>query len=173
MLGRLILLVGLMSFQTTARAVEMNVDIVAGTFNGQSLCDLSVEKVSDILGRPADTRMRRAGTDAYYYDQGLMFFFSKESVVGLTVYFAVQKSAETGGAFKPYAGKFNQGISGVWKLERFLEAFPEFTMEEDVKLEGKRLLLFKSKMTWLQLEVETSSGVVVRLTYSRANLWWQ
>jgi hypothetical protein len=155
------------------RAAEMNVDILAGTFNGQSLCDLSVEKVSDMLGRPADIRAPRAGTNAYYYDRGLMFFFSKESVVGLTVYLAGLKSSETEGTFKPYAGKFNHDATGNVKLDKFLELFPEFTVEEDVKVEGKRLLLFKSQMTWLQLEVDAVRGTIERLTFSRANLWWK
>jgi hypothetical protein len=162
---------GIMSCLATARAAEMSVDIVAGTFNAQSLCDLTVEKVSEILGRPADVRARRAGTDVYFYNQGLMFFFSKESVVGLTVYFTGQKSSGTEGTFSAYAGKFNQGITGPWKLDKFLELFPEFSMEEDVKLEGRRSLLFKSRMTWLQLEVDTTGGRINRLTYSRANLW--
>jgi hypothetical protein len=111
-----------------------DLDLVNATINGHYIFDLSVDQVTDILGRPSgvlhpESKGEPNVVSVQYIDRGLDFHFPDPSkpCERLTVYLSRQgQSGESIGYFSPYPGTISRGLNANWKVKQLLDAFAEF-----------------------------------------------
>jgi hypothetical protein len=121
-------------------AGEINVDILAGTINGKSVDSISIDELTDMLGRPSDSCEAFGQKVINYADKGLRFAFNnndgrKFMTVHLVAYADLMGSFRAGSwqpvKYEAYKGKLSKGLSRDWKLKKFLEEFSEFKLVKE------------------------------------------
>lgn len=139
-------------------AGEIAIDIVKGTLNGKNLDDLTVDSITDTLGRPTDSYKSGGTTFLRYYELGLYFGVSDRGT-SLSVFLHRHQLAEGNPFFEKFTGKLNKGLSGNWKYKRFVEEFAEFKLvKEGACPFGECAVCLKSPDTWLQVCYDEGSG---------------
>ncbi len=116
-----------------------DIDFVAATFHGKPLFDLSLDQLTDILGRPASIRPpntplsgeKKKGAMLAYFDKGLLFgcehpdIDANQTVKAVQVYLARTRPS-SGTPFAAFAGTLSYGLSGDWKVPRVLETLAQY-----------------------------------------------
>jgi hypothetical protein len=116
-----------------------DIDLVAATLYGNPLFHLSLDQLTDLLGRPASIRPpntplsgeKKIGTMLAYFDKGLLFgcehpdVDARQTVKAVQVYLARTRPT-AGTPFAAFGGKLSFGLTAEWKAPRVMEAFAEF-----------------------------------------------
>lgn len=153
-------------------AAEWDIDIVEGTVNGKKLGTLTIDAVTDTFGRPSDSwttpPMQIIGTLGQrvlvYADSGVKFMFNDDGAVLVEIFLV--NARDGSGSFTQhytrYNGKLNKGVSGDWKLKKFVESFKEFELAKQDDLAA----CMKGGKTWLQIDLDTTTGFMSTITVS-------
>jgi hypothetical protein len=120
-------------------AGDIKLDFLAGTLNGKKLNDLTIDSVTDMLGRPtkAETIPATVATSdgnrrLVYSEQGLEFFAQSgtERITAIHV-FLTPKTEDFSpiglgiANYSAFSGELPRNLSGNWKFGKFLEAFKQ------------------------------------------------
>ena len=154
-LSMLVVCALLASVFAQAFAGDLSVDIVEGTLNGKKLESLTVNSVTDMLGRPSEAYEFNGQKVLKYHNDGLWIGF-KDGSVCVAVY-VVRQEDTRGAIYEKYRGKLNKSLDGNWKAKKFTDEFPSF------ELVGKSeaitgALCFKGSNTWVQVNYDLTSG---------------
>ena len=122
------------------------IDLINATLNGRPLRDLTLDKITDLLGRPSAVTDPRANKDGnkisyygaclYYHEKGVYFAFfhpqqdKDQHLEELHVYLAKKMDERFTAQFIPYKGKLSRDVNGDWKVKKILEIFSDLKPED-------------------------------------------
>lgn len=117
-----------------------DIDLLAGTVNGEAMITLMPDQVTDLFGRPtAITAPRTTVTGKteipstmVYGDLGLIFSFRhprsdpQQTISTIEVFLSQQLDEDTHTIMKPFTGTLTRGVDGNWKAKRVMDEFAQF-----------------------------------------------
>ena len=116
------------------KIIPDDVDIVKSSFMGCPISELSIDKLTDLLGRPdlaSEHKELKGRITLDYYSLGLSFVFVKTEknpifeCYGFTVYL-IKYFKDESKIFFPFKGKITRNISANWKKKDLLKYFEDF-----------------------------------------------
>lgn len=114
---------------------ELAIDLIKGTLNGTPLSTLTIDQVTDMLGRPSasDRYPELVGAHIYYHSLGLQFWFNapymtpgNKHLLLLIIYLSKTWDSERSNFFMPFEGKLNPAATANWKVQRTLKELAQF-----------------------------------------------
>ena len=136
-------------------AGDLSVDVVEGTLNGKKLESLTVDAVTDMLGRPTEAYEMEGMKVLKYHNDGLWIGF-KDGSVCVDVH-VVRQEDMRGAIYEKYRGKLNKNVDGNWKTKKFTDEFPSFDLVgKSEAITGS--LCLKGSNTWVQVKYDLTSG---------------
>ena len=133
--------------EVSASTASTNVvDLISAKINGFSMKDLTLDKVTDLFGRPSAVRdpgvyesrsgkKTYYGSTLYYHEKGLAFTFQhpeedkEQHCTDVGIYLSRHWDKNFSTHFLPYSGALSRSVSANWKARRVLEAFSDFQTE--------------------------------------------
>jgi len=131
---------------------KLEFDLIEAKFCGRNLFDLSLDQITDVLGRPtliSDPGARKVklagaiddwvpyGATADFDQAGLHFEFAhsdndkNQRCISATIYLAKTWRSNHQAFFTPFPGKLSpKQVDGGWKSKRVLEEFAEFKPQD-------------------------------------------
>ena len=113
-----------------ASAAEIDIDFLVGKLNGKDLSSLTIDSVTDMLGRPSQSNLIDGQAQLVYESDGIKFYFEKNStqISSLDIYLVAknvdhQDRGEEIANYSAFHGKLPNGMNGEWKVEQLLKSF--------------------------------------------------
>jgi hypothetical protein len=136
MMSMYTLLYVVLAFSQTAHAIEKpNIDLYKGTLNGRVFYTLTIDDITDLLGRPSHQwKPEGRGAHVFYPDLGLALGLESTSkkcraitidISGKTIDKIPPKEEVKNMNVKKYNGVLSKNIDGNWKLKRVMEEFKD------------------------------------------------
>jgi len=139
----LIVTLSLFSFGALAeqsQAVEtISIDLFNAQFNGKRITEISIDNITDWLGRPSAIRNNKEeafGVDLYYHDRGLVFNVihqkddKQQHCQYISVYLSKVWDSKFFKFFLPYNGIISKNLNGNWKVPQLKSEFNDFQMTD-------------------------------------------
>lgn len=132
------------------RAQAPVINLAEGTINGRPLCGLSVDNVTDMIGRPSAVDDNEVvapitGLRLLYHPLGLAFQFRPESSESegswvVTIHLSREWDDSFNEFFLPFPGEIVGGVSADWKDEDVKEVFSNYAITVRTAEEHRRSL---------------------------------
>lgn len=112
-----------------AAQARVSIDVTQGTFNGSPFYELTIDRLTDMLGRPSavDTRLVDiTGTMVYYHALGLSFWFQakrddpQQRCWLMDIHLSRTWDAERSEFFTPFPGSLTPPATANWKARTTL-----------------------------------------------------
>ncbi len=153
-------IVGISSWLSAGEPKSVFLDLIDGTLNKTPLSQLSIDRVTDILGRPSavDNKFPAAlGPGLLYRDFGVSVWFRVDQSCCQTIAIFLSRSPKAPDFF-PFRGNLSPAITGDWKVNRILDelaAFrPVYRSADEVRRETEARTKIKSTgSTFDEIEV--------------------
>ena len=117
-----------------------NLDLIRATINDRPIAELTVDSVTDMLGRPTAVKQPEtlagvgekaadSGVILVYAELGLRFRFhheqqdSKQGIANMVIYLSRKEDSETRTECSPFHGAITSGVTADWKAKRVMEDF--------------------------------------------------
>jgi hypothetical protein len=110
----------------------LDVDLLDSRFNGKRINEITLDEITDWLGRPSGIVNNKAdafGVDIFYHDYGLGFnvrdrnYDEQQHCVYVYVYLSKQFDRRFSKYFLPYKGTISKNINGSWKAPQVKSEF--------------------------------------------------
>jgi hypothetical protein len=112
------------------------IDLINGTLDNQSLCGLTIETATDILGRPSFTEKPNdivadvIGPKIYYHDSGLALWFQPSSDGGnlsnINIYLVETWDEDRLKNFVPFLGQLVSEANPNWKIDDVVSYYKQY-----------------------------------------------
>ena len=126
--------------QGNAEAQANTVDLIAGTIDGVQLNELTVDKVTDLFGKPSKILKptyrwkEQLGNSLCYHQMGLEFYFNNPKIdgnkephcAGLKIHLLETWDERSSKYYKPYSGSLSRQVSSDWKTKKVLDVFSDY-----------------------------------------------
>jgi hypothetical protein len=106
--------------------------LLAGTIDGRTFSALTLDQVTDLLGRPSVVQRSPAasfGPSVHYHEAGIRFSFSPRSegerVLIVSVHLSKSRDKFSEKYYQPFVGQLTPAIDGNWKEERIMQLLAE------------------------------------------------
>ncbi len=127
------------------------------TFNDSIIKELTIEKVTNMLGRPTATDNNQIAPAIYYHDKGLEFRFKSKSSdpqsrISILLVSVVKRWDVLNNEFYlPFAGTITPSINANMKSENLIALFEKYSIEqqsaEEIRKENKAFMK-ENKLYW-------------------------
>ena len=129
-------------------ADKLDIDLIAASVNKTNIFNLTLDQVTDLIGRPAMVEdpwqyknakgeTTKCGASLYYFEKGLSFHFNhpdsdpqQHCQRGVYIYLARTWDKKREHFFQPFQGKLSKGLDGTWKVKRVMAEFKEFSPKD-------------------------------------------
>ena len=134
-------------------AQPLNLDLMAGTLGGESICDLDVDTATDLLGRPSvvDDRIASLFIGLDFHDKGVEFTFYTWGGVSATFHMSEKWDADHSKHYQPFSGSISLGIDGNWKAKKIESEFSSDSVRvqtpEELKADLQKNGLYSPNIT--------------------------
>lgn len=113
---------------------QNEIDIPSASIDGITICGKTVDKITNIFGRPTATQSYDlisdvAGPVVYYHNLGLSFNFSsasddpKQGVFLFTIHLVKEWDEEYSEFYLPFSGTLSEGVSANQKVDKTKEIY--------------------------------------------------
>ena len=144
------LLLAVFALSSTANAIEKpNIDLYKGTLNGRVFYDLTLDDVTDMLGRPSTVQetpfeQEKQVSVMDYKNLGIAFFCGRKGspfkCVNMFINFSNKNILGLPSSGK-FQGTISENINKEWKVKRVMEAFKKFNPKLDNTVQDGKLIL--------------------------------
>ncbi len=134
------------STNVVAAGEKVNIDLLNLRLNQIPLANLTIDNVTDILGRPSlsEPYPEDVGAKIHYQDLGLTFWFvppymhPSRRLLMLEIYLSKALDPHTKTVFQPFRGKLAPAGGANWKARDTLKAFAAFGPKEQTPEQYER-----------------------------------
>jgi hypothetical protein len=128
------------AFAGQSQAVEpINIDLFNAQFNGKRITEISLDNITDWLGRPSAIRTNKEqvfGVDIYYHNNGLVFNVAhakddeQQYCKYISIYLSKVWDSKFSEFFLPYKEMISRNLNGSWKIAQLKAEFSDFKMRD-------------------------------------------
>lgn len=124
-----------------ALAAAQEIDLVGGTLTGRPICELALDDITGMLGRP--TRVRAAhpiaadilGPTVQYHHLGMYLQFrpgdpGEELLLSMVLYLSRVWDSDASEWYQVYSGTLSPNVNGNWRLDKTLADLDGFGVQE-------------------------------------------
>lgn len=131
----------LMLFVGSTVTAQNNLDLYKLTLNDSILCNLTIDQLTNMLGRPsAIAKSNRwdvnSGPDVFYHNKGLKFWFwdkksdKRQRLLGITVHLTKIWDENYNEFFYPFLGKVFPNLDANMKYSAILPLFKNYPIDD-------------------------------------------
>lgn len=121
-------------------------DLIEAQLNGKTVFGLTVDALTDSLGRPsfveppkvykrANGTATKLGTKLMYHAEGIQFSFehpeSGQGCIGVQIFLSRTWDEERKDFYLPFKGKLTKNVTGDWKAKRVMEEFSDANAKDN------------------------------------------
>lgn len=116
------------------------VDLLEGKLNGTNLFGLTIDTLTDMLGKPSEVQsakekksddgsVSRSGARLAFFNAGLLFRFAhpandpQQRCTSMRIFLTDSSDAESDHGFRAFNGRLPKGVDANWKAKRVMEEF--------------------------------------------------
>lgn len=125
------------SLNALGQSQRLQIDLIQATLNGRPLLSMTVDGISDLLGRPTAVKDNRliaelTGPQIYYHDAGVSFWFKPktkdptERLSMMAIYFSRAWDEKTKKFFEQFRGQITKNIDANWRADKTLSEFAPY-----------------------------------------------
>ena len=115
---------------------KVRVDVLAGSIDGRPLSTLTIDQLTDLLGRPSAVQRGIGGVtgpQVHFHDAGLSFQFEQPAkgnwITTVTIYLSKSWDKGSQTQYQRFAGEIKPAVDGTWKEEKILQLLAEHSPE--------------------------------------------
>lgn len=130
------LCIAILAMATTV-VFSQDVDLVEGDFEGEFLCELTMDDVTGIMSRPTVVEPAPEfiadiiGPKLYYHDAGFVVWFragegGEEQILSLRGHLARTWDEDNSEWYEQYSGQLTPPVSGEWRKDQTLQELADY-----------------------------------------------
>lgn len=145
---------------------ELDIDVAKSKTFGCEVSEISLAKLTNILGKPNDLRMKDGRIEACFYDKGVYYQFIKlgvekinnkqvmTAIYQLTIFLSHKWDGVEKSIYSVYQGKISKNIDSLWTQNKLLKNFSSF-----------------QKIDKMKNEIELDSGALIEVNWGESSKW--